>query len=437
MAEDRARLAEAWREFAAERGLAPDEIERVEALLADTLLADTPDTPDAASSGHVMPVATPPAPAPTPVPTTLAAGEPSGRTDLVVMIACALAAGLGARALAWQLFAYSATSPSIDLLSLIPLVVTGVLAGYFLWRRRADVKTVATVAAIMAAGQLAVSFYPFASEGSDTFVLALAHFVVVQWAAVGVAHAGGEWRSRDRRIEFARFTGETFINYTLIGLGGGVLTALTIGVFSALGVDAERVVTEWALPIAAGGAVVVAAWLADARRHLSSGMAPMLARIFTPLFAAVMVAFLVGIVWTRGIAAFDRDLLMVFDALLVVVVALVIYNVSSRDSASPRRLTDHLQLALIGSAIAVDLYSLTKIALRLAEFGLTPNRTVVLGLNLILLGNLVWAAVLQWRFGRGSGDFAPIVGWQMRYLTVYAVWAAIVVVALPPLFGFR
>lgn len=37
---------------------------------------------------------------------------------------------------------------------------------------------------------------------------------------------------------------------------------------------------------------------------------------------------------------------------------------------------------------------------------------------------------------RGRGAIATLERWQTNYLPVYTVWAAIVVIAFPPLFGF-
>jgi uncharacterized membrane protein YidH (DUF202 family) len=88
-------------------------------------------------------------------------------------------------------------------------------------------------------------------------------------------------------------------------------------------------------------------------------------------------------------------------------------------------------------ALIADAFALAAIAARIQEFGSTPNRLAALGFNLILLANLAWSAVLYVRFLRGRGTFEALERWQTAYLPVYSAWAAIVVVAFPPLFGFR
>ncbi len=73
---------------------------------------------------------------------------------------------------------------------------------------------------------------------------------------------------------------------------------------------------------------------------------------------------------------------------------------------------------------------------RITEFGFSPNRVAALGENVILLVNLAWSAVLYIRFLRGRGSFTGLERWQTDYLPVYAVWAAIVVIVFPPVFGY-
>ena len=59
-----------------------------------------------------------------------------------------------------------------------------------------------------------------------------------------------------------------------------------------------------------------------------------------------------------------------------------------------------------------------------------------LGLNLVLLVNLAGTAWLLVRFLRGRIAFHPLERWQTSYHPVFALWTLMVVVVLPPLFGF-
>jgi hypothetical protein len=73
---------------------------------------------------------------------------------------------------------------------------------------------------------------------------------------------------------------------------------------------------------------------------------------------------------------------------------------------------------------------------RIGDLGFTPNRTAALGLNLVLLVNLTGAGWLSARFLTRRSSLHRLERWQTTYLPVFALWAATVVVILPPLFSF-
>jgi hypothetical protein len=173
----------------------------------------------------------------------------------------------------------------------------------------------------------------------------------------------------------------------------------------------------------------------EAKQSVIENMAPVLTRLFTPLFIALLLTFLATLLWTRRGIDVKREVLIAFDLLLVVVLGLLVYSISARDPQSPPGPFDVAQVVLVISALGADAVALWAVAARVSEFGFSPNRVAALGENVILLVNLAWSAVLSFRFLRGRGSFAALERWQTDYVLVYAVWAAIVVIAFPPLFG--
>jgi hypothetical protein len=133
---------------------------------------------------------------------------------------------------------------------------------------------------------------------------------------------------------------------------------------------------------------------------------------------------------------FDRDLVSLFDALLVVVLALVLYGMSARDPSELPGWMDRIQLVAVVSALVLDVMVLGTMIARIGDLGFTPNRAAALGLNLVLLVNLAGAAWLSTRFLTGRSRLHRLERWQTTYLPVFALWAATVVVILPPVFTF-
>ncbi|GAB2607054.1 hypothetical protein GCM10009696_10600 [Kocuria himachalensis] len=356
------------------------------------------------------------------------AGVPPWR-ELGIVLALAVGAGVAVKAgIAW--FGEEAV-----LARNLGLLVLPFLAGYFAWKRRLTARVLAGLLVPFAVLAVVLNVYPFVPGGS-TELLAVLHAPVVLWLLAGVAYMGGRWRSDGRRMDFVRFTGELVIYYTLLALGGAVLVGLTFGALQVVGIDLEPVLEDWILPFAVPGALVVAAWLVEAKQNVVENIAPVLTRVFTPLTIIMLLALLAVLTAAGGLVDVDRGLLILMDAILVLVLALLLYSISARDPLEPPGLFDGLQLVLVVAALAVDAVMLTAMLTRIAEFGSSPNKIAALGLNLLLLVHLVRAGWLSAGCLRGRRPFAELERWQTRYLPVYGLWAAIVVVVFPLVFAF-
>ena len=367
-------------------------------------------------------------------------GEPDAsaaarsRRELHVMVLCAAAAALAIKVPGWFGLDISEDDAGFYARNL-SLFALPALAAYFAWQRRVGIRVIGVLALLFIVGAVAANAYPLAEDSQSTVLTAI-HLPIALWLVVGVAYMGGDWRSDRRRMDFIRFTGEWLIYFVLIGLGGGVLVLFTVGTFDAIGLDAEEFINSWLLPCGAMAAVIVSAWLVEAKQSVIENMAPVLTRVFTPLFAVALLAFLVAMTWTNNGIDVQRDVLILFDLLLVVVLGLLLYAISARDLAAPPGLFDSLQLALVLSALIIDVMVLVAITGRITEWGFSPNKTAALGENVILLTNLAWSAWLFIGFLRGRMPFARLEHWQTRYLIVYAVWAWTVVLVFPLVFNF-
>lgn len=313
--------------------------------------------------------------------------------------------------------------------------VLPLLTGYFVWKRDIGFGALRWLAIPFVAAIALVNLYPFEPDGFTEMLTGL-HLPVALWLVVGIAYAGKRWNQVAGRMDFIRFSGELFIYYTLIALGGAVLTGFTAMIFQVIGVDVETFISYWLLPCGALGAVLVASWLVETKQSVIENMAPVLTRLFSPLFALMLLAFLVTLILTGSGVDADRDALIAFDLLLLLVLGLLLYSISARDPMAAPSIFDYMQLVLVVSALLANSVALWAIATRISEFGFSPNRVAGLGINALLIINLSVSALLYIRFVRGKGTFARLERWQTDYLPVFAGWAAFVVVAFPLIWGF-
>jgi hypothetical protein len=315
------------------------------------------------------------------------------------------------------------------------LFVLPVLAAYFVVLRHTPTRRVLVLAAGVAVLALAVNLYPHA-PGSASDQLVWIHLPVALWFAVGVAYAGREALSSARRMDIIRFSGEWAIYYALIALGGLVLLGLTVLVLTPIAPDLIEDVVGWIALAGASGAAVVAAWLVEAKKSIIENLAPVLTAIFTPLFAVMLVIAAAGYAVTGFGRDFDRDLLAVFDVLLLVVLGLIVYGISARPATQRAGLMDVIRLIAVVAAIALDILVLIAMFARVGDLGFTVNRAAALGLNLVLLVNLVGTAWFTATLLAGRSRPVQLERWQTAYLPVFLGWVLVVILVLPPLFAF-
>ena len=318
----------------------------------------------------------------------------------------------------------------------VTLFVLPFLAAFFALKRGMQRSAWYRLAIPFIAAGFIMNLLPFVPEG-HTEILSAIHLPIALWLTIGFAYVGGLWRSHGQRMNFVRFSGEWFIYYVLIALGGGALVGITLFIFNAIGLNAESTVQRWIIPCGAAGGVLIAAWLVEFKQSVVESMAPVLTLLFTPLFAVLLMVFVAAMVWTGNVINMQREVLIGFDLLLVLVLGLLLYAISARDPQAPPGGFDRLRLLLVLCALVVDAIALWAMVERTSEFGWTPNKTAALGLNVLLLVNLGWSAVLYALFLTKRTPFNRLVRWQTGYLPAFGIWAWIVVAIFPLIFKYQ
>ena len=358
----------------------------------------------------------------------------TGRRGFWVMAAFAVAAAIAVRLPEAFGFSLTDSDDAGFYARNFSLLVLPALAGWFVWLKRPPRWVTVVMCGVFAASAVVINAYPF-DDDSSTFVLAVLHLPVLLWLVVGLARTGERWRLPGRRMDYVRFTGEWIVYGALIALAGAVFSALTVGAFVALDID-TRWMTEWVMVGGAAGAIVVTAWLVEFWAGAISKFASMLAYIFTPLFAAMLVVFLAAVPATGRSIEADREALILFNVLLGFVVGLLLFCAAARRPSDRPGFFDGAAAVLATTGLLTGVLTLVAVIGRIADFGWSPNRAAIAGINVIFLVNLAGSVWLYLAFWRRRRPFVDIICWQTAHFGAYAAWAAVVVAAFPPIFGF-
>jgi hypothetical protein len=308
------------------------------------------------------------------------------------------------------------------------------LIGWFWYRHRSPLRRLGPALGALGAIHLFLALFPF-ETGSSTRVLAMIHIPFLSWLLLLPIALDRSWRSIAGRVHYLRLSAEAFIYSVLVGAGAATLAVVSIAIFASVGIELESIIVSHGSIATMFGIPVLAVALADRKRQVIENFAPILARIFAPLFAVAVGAFLATVAATGAEPAGDRQLLLVINALLLMVGAILFYDVSARGPSETRVISDWANVVLTAAALALNLVAVSGIWGRLVAGGVTPNRVAVLGLNAILLVHLLLLFAVYLRYMVNTVGFRSIERTVVRMVPIYGAWLALVVVGFPIVFG--
>jgi hypothetical protein len=322
----------------------------------------------------------------------------------------------------------------------IGFFVLPLITAYFTWKNTLPIRKVALIA-LLSLGALvfinALPEDPPLGPDGQTLVLSCIHLPLFLWALLGFAYTGGLRNNRGKRIDYLRFNGELLIITGLLLITGMLLTGLTVALFEVIGVHIGTFYTEYVVVYGLVAAPIVGTYVVQRNPHLVNAVSPLIARIFGPLVLITLAIYL-GAMLVAGKDPFsDREFLIIFNALLIGVMAIILFAVAGSARDASRGIGTLVLLLLAVLTLLVDGIALSAIVFRISEWGITPNRLAVLGGNLLIGTNLLWVTQRLVVAVRDRGDLAGVEDSIARFLPIYTVWTAVVVFVFPFLFGFK
>ncbi len=272
----------------------------------------------------------------------------------------------------------------------------------------------------------------------------LIHLPLLAWIAIGFTLLGLRSLVKDR-FGFLIKSIETLIVAGLYLIAGVVFGMITMGLLATLSIQLPE---NWMFFLAGAGIglipIIALVTIYDPRlkpseqdfnQGLSKFTATML-RLFLPLTLVVLVIY-VAIIPFNFLEPFNnRDVLIVYNLMLFAVMALLLGATPMLSADLSPNMRDILRKGMIAAAvlaIVVSLYAFAAILYRTFDNGITLNRLVIIGWNLV---NTTVLAFLAFHIYKGGKD-----GWIERAQAVfsrgtvaYVVWTLAVIFVVPLLF---
>lgn len=317
----------------------------------------------------------------------------------------------------------------------IGLVGSPMLMAYFLWKQKTALPRILVPLVAVVLSAFYINFLPN-NPTSSSIVLACIHLPVFLWTLLGYSFAGSNWKSHSQRIDFLRFNGDFVVMSALLVLAGALFTGITIGLFELIGLHIQEFYAKHIVIWGVSAIPILSTYLVLNNPQLVNKISPVIARIFTPLVFVTLLVFLVAIIYTGKNVYNDRNFLLLFNGLLIAVMAIILFSVTEATKNTAGKINLYILFGLSLLTILLNGIALSAIAFRLTEFGITPNRIAVLGANLLIFVNLLFVAYQLFRMLKGKGTVQQLENSIVVLLPVYGIWSVLVTFLFPLLFNF-
>ncbi|HEV7379706.1 MAG TPA: hypothetical protein VGN64_07930 [Dyadobacter sp.] len=319
----------------------------------------------------------------------------------------------------------------------IGFIIFPFLIAFFVWKQRAyHLRTIVGLALAILIPAVYINVLP-GNDKTDTFQLACIHVPILLWGILSYAFAGERYRDYSKRIDFLRYNGDLAVMTGLILIAGVIMTAMTINLFSMIGVRIEDIYFKYVGIWGLSSAPIIATYLVQSNPNLVGKVSPVIARIFTPLVLVMLVIYLGTVVYTGKDPYTDRDFLLLFNGLLIAVMALILFYVIEIARKGAGKIETVILFALASVTIVVNGIALSAILFRIASWGITPNRLAVMGSNVLILVHLLIVTYQLYKTMGTAERMESVKKSITTFLPIYLIWTIIVIFAFPYFFGFK
>jgi hypothetical protein len=353
------------------------------------------------------------------------------KTELVIVIVFALLAGL------------IASIPNITgidnekfLFRNISFIVFPLLSTYFIWKQKLAFKQYLFPLLAFIVAAVYINLLPTNKE-SSSIMLAFIHLPIFLWTMFGYSFLGEHIKSSQSRIGFLRYNGDLVVMSGILLLSTVLFSAITVNLFDLIGINIETFYFQNIMIWGIAAIPIVATYLIQTNAQLINKVSPIIAKIFTPLVFINLFIYLSAMVYTKKYPYQDRNVLLLFNVLLMGVMALILFSIAEAGKATKNKFSLIVLFGLSALTLIVNAIALSAIVYRINEFGFSANRIAVLGGNLLIFINLALVSYKLFLTSFKNGSIEEIEESIAGYLPVYALWAGLITFLIPLLFQFK
>jgi len=353
------------------------------------------------------------------------------RRELLFVIIASLLAGVIAK-----LPAFLPVSEDFFYPRNIGIIIFPALMAYFAWKNKLSTGKIAFIVGLTLVGLIFINSLPNVKK-SDTLILSCIHLLLFLWCILGFAFVSEKGNNEEKRLSFLKYNGDLVVMTTLILIAGAILSGITIGLFSLIGFNIEKLYVQYIVIFGLPAAPILGTYLTQTNPQLVGKVSPVIAKIFSPLVLVMLVVYLIAMVSSGKNPYNDREFLLIFNALLIGVMAIIFFSVAetSKTTKSPTEIWVLFLLSVV--TVVVNGIALSAILFRISEWGITPNRAAVLGGNVLILINLLLVTAQLFRVLSKKANITGVGKAISFYLPIYFLWTIIVTFIFPFIFGFK
>jgi hypothetical protein len=247
------------------------------------------------------------------------------------------------------------------------------------------------------------------------------------WVLFGISYSDNGQKKLQINLDFLRFNGDVAVMSALLGIAGILMSGITIGLFELIGLKIEKFYMENVVIFGLPAIPLIATYLTQLNPPLVNKVSPVVAKLFSPAVLIMLVIYLGTIIILKKNPYNDREFLLIFNLLLIGVMALIFFSVAGSTDKNKNKTECWILLLLAVITIIVNLVALSAITYRISEWGITPNRIAVFGANILILINLLIVATKLSKTVQTSGEISVVGMSIVKYIPVYFVWVILIV----------